>query len=97
MSTLLRTGVIGLGILGSQHARLIHKRADFELTAVADLRADLAQSLAAETGASPYTEYQEMLREHALDLVVIATPDPYHRKPALAALSALRAFLPLRL
>jgi predicted dehydrogenase len=29
-----------------------------------------------------------MLRQHALDLVAVATPDPFHREPAIAALEA---------
>lgn len=84
----IRAGVIGLGILGSQHAQLLHKRAEVALEAVADLRADVAARVAGETGAKAYTDYHEMLRAHRLDLVVVATPDPLHRHPTTAALEA---------
>jgi len=88
MSSKLQAGVIGLGILGSQHAKLIDERTDIELAAVADLRQEQASALANETGAAPYTDYGEMLKEQSLDIIVIATPDPYHRDPALAAIEA---------
>ena len=39
-------------------------------------------------GARAYTDYGELLRQHALDLVVVATPDPLHREPVIAALEA---------
>jgi predicted dehydrogenase len=88
MSEKLKAGVIGLGILGSQHADYLHKHAAVEVVAVADLRADVGGKVAAEVGAQSYTDYREMLGQHPLDLVVVATPDPQHREPVLAALEA---------
>ena len=88
MQTRLKTGVIGLGILGEQYVRFFKGHAATELVAVADVRSDVAQRVAGQTGAQAYTDYEEMLRAHALDLVAIATPDPLHRAPALAVLGA---------
>jgi len=88
MTETLRAGVIGLGILGSQHARLLHDRPDVRLVAVADLRKDVADRLAAESGATAYTDLNEMLKSQTLDLVVVATPDPLHRAPTVAAIEA---------
>lgn len=88
MAATINAGVIGLGILGAQHARLLHAREDVRLVAVADIRGDVAGRLAGELGATAYTNYAEMLREHTLDVVVVATPDPLHREPTIAALEA---------
>lgn len=88
MSAKLKVGVIGLGILGSQHADYMHKHDSTELVAVADVRQEAADKVAAQTGAQGYNDYHEMLRQHALDLVVVATPDPLHCDPTLAALEA---------
>jgi len=88
MTETIKAGVIGLGILGSQHARLLAQHEEVTLTAVADLRKDVADRLAAELGAEAYTDYAEMLRDHTLDLVTVATPDPLHREPAVAALQS---------
>jgi len=86
--TTLRAGVIGLGILGKQHAQFLREQSTVDLVAVADIRGDLAQQVAGELGAQRYQDYQEMLKEQALDLVVVATPDPLHREPTLAAIQA---------
>ncbi len=51
MSVKLKTGVIGLGILGSQHAEYLKKHASVEVAAVADLRAEVAGRVAAQVGA----------------------------------------------
>ncbi|HUV93746.1 MAG TPA: Gfo/Idh/MocA family oxidoreductase, partial [Anaerolineae bacterium] len=88
MSNTLKAGVIGLGILGSQHAQFLHRHPRVELLAVADIRSDAARRVGRELGAQPYTDYREMLRDHALDLVTVATPDNLHREPTVAALEA---------
>ena len=88
MGKTLRAGIVGLGILGSEYARFLHQSPAVSVAAVADVRPEAAQRVAAEVGAAAYADYREMLRRHALDLVVIATPDPLHREPSVAALEA---------
>ncbi|NLF00133.1 MAG: Gfo/Idh/MocA family oxidoreductase [Anaerolineales bacterium] len=88
MSAQLKAGVIGLGILGDQHVRFLCGQPTIDVTAVADIRADKAEALGAQVGAQPYTDYQRMLNEQRLDIVAIATPDPLHRDPVLAATQA---------
>ena len=84
----LRAGVIGLGILGSQHASFLHSQPEVEVVAVADIRQETADKAAGPLGAQAYTDYGQMLKEHKLDVVAIATPDPLHRDPVLAAIGA---------
>jgi predicted dehydrogenase len=84
----LKAGVIGLGILGRQHAMLLQHHESTELTAVADLREEAAENMAEKTGAKPYTDYRKMLQRHDLDYVVVATPDWAHREPSVAAIEA---------
>jgi predicted dehydrogenase len=38
--------------------------------------------------AEPYTDYTRMLAEQRLDLIAVATPDPLHKEPVLAAIRA---------
>jgi predicted dehydrogenase len=84
----MKAGVIGLGILGTMHAEFLHQHPDVEVTAVADLRPEAGDRIAASIGAKAYRDYRDMLSEQALDIAVIATPDNLHREPALAALEA---------
>jgi len=88
MTTQLNAGVIGLGILGRQHAQFLHDHAAVDVVAVADIRQSTAQQLGADLDAEPFTDYGAMLQEHAFDLVVIATPDHLHRAPTVAVLEA---------
>ena len=88
MSAQLRAGVIGLGILGTEHSQFLDRQPEVKVTAVADVRGERAQEVAAQVGAQAYTDYQLMLREQRLDIAVVATPDPMHREPVLAAIRA---------
>lgn len=84
----LKTGVIGLGILGEQYVRFFREHAATELVAVADVRSDVLQRIAAQTGAQAFDDCRALLKAHKLDLVAVATPDPLHRDPALAVVEA---------
>jgi predicted dehydrogenase len=88
MSAKLKAGVIGLGILGSQHVRFLSEQPEVEVTAVADIRSEVAQYTGGSVGAHPYADYGRMLKEEELDIAVVATPDPLHREPVLAAIRA---------
>ena len=93
MSTSIKAGVIGLGLLGREHVSTLHGHEAAEVVAVADLIPEAGEKIASETGAQAYTDYAAMLKEHALDYVVVATPDWVHREPALAAIESGAAVL----
>jgi predicted dehydrogenase len=88
MSNKLKAGVIGLGILGRQHAQFLHNHPAVDLVAVSDIRQPVSDQLAGELGAIGYASYAEMLKTHNLDIVAIATPDHLHREPTVAAVNA---------
>ena len=58
------------------------------MLAVADIRTETATEVGEPVGARPYADYERMLKEHGLDVVVVATPDPLHKAPVLAAIQA---------
>ena len=84
----LNVGVIGVGLLGGQHARCAATSPDVLLKAVADPRSTVGRAIARETGASHYADYGDMLKRESLDLVIVATPDALHRAPVVAAAKA---------
>ena len=88
MSTQLKAGVIGLGILGEQHVRFLHDQPEVKVVSVADIRAERARVIGALAGAQVYTDYARMCSEQSLDVAVVATPDPLHREPVLTAIDA---------
>ena len=88
MGAELKAGVIGLGILGAQHAQFLADQPEVEVTAVADILRSKAEQVGGRLGAAAYADYGLMLAEKRLDLVVVATPDPLHKEPVLAAVRA---------
>ena len=73
-------GVVGTGGMGAMHAESVHEvLANAGLVAVADLDSARAQRLAERCGsAALYTDPGELIRDDAVEAVVIASPDPTH-------------------
>lgn len=84
----LRAAVIGLGMMGANHARVLNELPNVDLVAVADL--DPAAVLRATSGrtAQGYTSAEDLLTAHRPDLVVIAVPTSLHLPVTLMALDA---------
>jgi predicted dehydrogenase len=85
VSNKLRVGVVGCGILGTAHAQFFDRHKRTTVVAVADRLPGRAAKVAEEVGARAYEGHEAMLEAEALDLVVVATPDPLHREPVVAA------------
>jgi predicted dehydrogenase len=77
---------VGCGILGAHHARYFAAgNPRTRLVGLADTLAPRAQELAERYGARAYGDLGALLEAETLDLLVVATPDPHHRDPVLAA------------
>ena len=90
MSSPIRAGVIGIGNMGSAHAKCIFSGTIEEmcLAAVCDLRPDrLAWAAENLPGVRCYADYQEMFDRESLDAVVIAVPHPLHSRIAMDAMA----------
>jgi predicted dehydrogenase len=95
MKPVLKTAVIGLGRIGWQfHIPNVLQHAGFELVAVVDplaeRREEAQQVWGADRPLRAYPDHRALYDACArgacdLDLVVIASPTPYHREQALAA------------
>ena len=87
-STTLRVGVIGVGMMGADHAdRLAHRVANATLVAVADPDQDRAQDLAAQyDGVQVFADPIELIRNDSVDAVLIASPGFVHEEQLLACI-----------
>lgn len=85
MEQVLRVGVIGLGLIGSLHARIMAECPSARLVAVADINAEHARKVAADLGCSAYDDFREMCNCEVLDAVCICTPDQFHLENAAYA------------
>lgn len=84
----MKFGIIGAGMIGHFHAKAIQAMADGTLHSVFDLRPEAAEKIAAEYGATAYSNFDDFLADPELEIVTIGTPSGAHRDPALAALQA---------
>lgn len=85
MAEKLRFGVIGLGLIGSLHARILFEAPHAELTAVADINGVTAKEFGERYSCSSYTDFRRMCDEEELDAVCICTPDQFHLENAAYA------------
>ncbi len=93
MNGILRTAVIGIGNMGSAHARCIFSGAisGMRLAAVCDLKPDRLSWAERELpGTRVFTDYRELIASGEADAVIIAVPHPFH---SIIALEAMRAGL----
>jgi len=85
--TELRIGVIGAGIMGRLHARIVVEHPRATLTAICDKDLDRAGELASRYDLPAYGSVTELL-EQPVDAVIIAVPDFLHYDPVMSALDA---------
>ena len=80
-----KIAVIGAGLVGAKHARLVRELAD--LAAVVDPSAEGA-AVAAELNAPHFPDVHSYLSQASPDGAIIATPNQLHRDHALACIAA---------
>ena len=85
---LVKAGVVGLGILGTQHAEFLAAQQEVELVGVADVRGKRLEDVAGRLTTERYSDYDRMFAEQKLDVVAVATPDSFHKGPVLSAIKA---------
>jgi predicted dehydrogenase len=76
----LRVGVVGVGHLGKEHARILVALPDVELVGVADSNISQAEAVAQPCGTRPFADHRALLP--LVDAVVIAVPTTHHHAVA---------------
>jgi myo-inositol 2-dehydrogenase / D-chiro-inositol 1-dehydrogenase len=82
----VRVGVIGVGGMGTFHARTLARLAGVELAVVGDPHLPNVARLVDELGCAGSTDPMELATDPSLDAVVIASPDDSHPDLAIASL-----------
>lgn len=85
MTAPLRAAVVGVGTIGSLHARCYHADPQTDLVAVHDVDRRRAERLAAELGVRAFDRLEDLLDEAQPDLASIAVPEQHRYGPAVAA------------
>jgi predicted dehydrogenase len=89
MTDKVRVGVIGLGLMGEQYARIYRAHPLAQVTAICTRRRERLDELGDKYEIKErYTDLDEMLAKAAIDAVCVATPDFAHYEPVKAAIEA---------
>lgn len=79
----VRIGLVGLGLMGAAHARILIRVDQCDLAAVSD--ADGKQQIVAdELGIPFYEDYQTMIEKESLQAVILAVPNHLHAPIGIA-------------
>lgn len=83
----LKFGVVGAAGRGAGFFTAITCNSRAKLTALCDLNAEALAKTAGQVGvAQTFTDYEQMLDQAGLDVVIVGTPMPLHTPMAIAAL-----------
>lgn len=76
---MIKTGVVGLGMMGQHHAR-VYSELGYELVGVVDTDIERAKEIGERYGARYYSDYAQLISQ--VDAVSIAVPTTLHRQIA---------------
>ena len=83
----LKIGVIGVGVMGSNHARVLSEMAGIELVGIVDPEHKQREFVSRNVGCAEFDDLESLLAS-GVDAVTIAAPTHLHHDLALACISA---------
>lgn len=83
----VRLGIIGVGGMGSAHAKMMTEVEEVQLCAIADIDPDAAKQMGERYSVPFFTDYRQCIDSGLVDAVIIATPHPTHPEIAEYAFS----------
>lgn len=82
----MKVAVIGCGSVSKMHFKALLENPDTEIVAVADIKPERADDMAAKFGAKAYYDFDELIEKEQLDSIHICTPHYLHTPMAAKAL-----------
>ena len=90
----IRVGLIGAGVMGADHARILASAVSgATLAAVSDADPAKMAAVAEKTGARTFADGETLIRDGGVDAVIIASPDFTHARLVQAALAVEKPVL----
>ena len=90
---MIKVGVIGAGVMGGEHARLLRDEVrGTELVAVADQNINAARAAAGD-GGTAYRDGMELIADERVEAVLVASPDATHYTLVEACIAAQKPVL----
>ncbi|BCJ62270.1 hypothetical protein Jiend_56920 [Micromonospora endophytica] len=89
MNREVTVGLIGAGVMGADHARLLSGAvAGARVGGIYDVDEARARRVAQDSGARPLIDPLKLIADESIDAVLIASSDPTHEEYVLAAIAA---------
>lgn len=88
MAEQLKTAIVGCGKVADLHAEALVNLKESWFAAACGRAREKTQNFASKYGVKAYTDVAEMVSKEKIDVVIICTPHPNHRIPAIAAMEA---------
>ena len=83
---MLRVGLLGCGRQGWRRSRALKANGD-SLVVVADTNTALASTLAMAMGCEVESNWEQVVKRHDLDAIIVCTPNHLHATMSIAALN----------
>lgn len=84
----IRLGFVGVGSMGKNHVRSAKAVPNIELTAVCDIKQEVANAVAAEHSVPAFYDHESLFKSGLIDAVMIVTPHYAHTPIAIDAFAA---------
>jgi predicted dehydrogenase len=85
---MLTVGILGCGKVAHLHAKAIAESRHCALAGVWSRTPATARAFARQYSVRAYDDITSLILKERIDFVVVCTPHPYHRQPAITALNA---------
>ena len=82
---MLKVGVIGVGSMGKNHARVCSEIEDIKLIGVSDIDKEVSKNIANRLRTKSYSDYKDLISE--IDAAIVATPTVTHYDIAMDLLN----------
>ena len=88
MADQLKTAIVGIGKVTDLHTAALARLKASKFTAVCSRNREKAENYAAKYGVKAHTDVTEMVTKEKIDALIVCTPHPAHRQPAIDAMEA---------
>lgn len=85
---MLKAAVIGVGSIGSNHARVYRELPEVELVAVVDAYEQTAAKVGGRFNVPHYTDYMRMIEEKKPDVISVSVPTSRHHEVGMKVIAA---------
>ena len=82
----INVGVIGVGAMGYNHARVYYRLEEANLVAVSDVSERTLNKVCEKYDAKGYSDYEDLLKDPEIEVVSVCVPTTHHHDVVMKAI-----------